>query len=127
MIRRLRIVAPAAATVAMASAALAETDGERIAKILTPAVHPCWSIIAPPDGQTPKAFSVSFKLNPDGSLNGNPVALGEAATDYDRQLRKGGVRAVIRCSPYNAVAASGLPHAAWKDIVINFDPSQTTF
>lgn len=122
MIRRLRIVALAAATVAMVSAALAETDGERIAKILTPAIKSCWSIIAPPEGQKARPFSVSFKLNPDGSVSERPVSPKEPSSDYERLMIASGVRAILKCGPYNALAASGLPYEAWRDIDINFSP-----
>ncbi len=125
MRRRLRCGAFAAALLAIAPAASAETTGGGIAKILSPVIASCWTIVTPPEGERAVAFSVTFKLHPDGSLDGRPVSEKAPTTDYERMMIDSGIRAVLRCSPYSALVKSGFAYEDWKEITINFDPALT--
>jgi hypothetical protein len=116
-----------AASFAMTVTASAETNADRIVKILSATIPSCWARPTLAEGQKAAPFSVSFKLTTNGSVESRPTAGKEPASDYERMTIESGVRAILRCAPYSALVTSGLPYEDWKDITIHFDPSQTDF
>jgi hypothetical protein len=62
---------------------------------------------------------VQFKV--DGSLAAEPVVLNRGAHAYFQVAAEAALRGIRRCAPYDFLPAT--QYEAWKDIEINFDPS----
>lgn len=84
-------------------------------------IRACWNIpVAAKPGDDLKV-RLSFSLNPDGSLAGQPQVLQAPRGDLSQVAAEAAVRAVAQCGPYTLPADK---YAAWKQNTINFDPSQ---
>ena len=127
MLRSGCVTLASAIVLVVGSAASAETNGDRIVKILSETVSSCWTVFTPPTGEKPAPFSISVKLTPDGFVDGRPGSTREPASAYERMMMASGVRAVLRCAPYEALATSNIPYEDWRSLTINFDPSKTDF
>ncbi len=86
-------------------------------------VMPCWNP-PPADGPTSASVRLSFRLDRNGRVVGQPVQSGvtgrnEASAAYINLLTNSGRRAVLMCSPLR------LPpelYEAWADVEVEFDP-----
>lgn len=86
----------------------------------------CWQ---PPIGAAtsakPVIVSVRFKSNPDGSLAGEPAVTNSSSDPLFRPTADTATRAVRRCSPLRIPAQFTPFYEDWKNIIVNFDTSDT--
>lgn len=127
MLRAGCFVLASAIILAFVSAASAETNADRIVKILSETIPSCWTVYPLPTGEKPVPFAISVKLTPEGFVDGRPVSTREPASAYQRMMMASGVRAILKCTPFKALATSNIPYEDWKSLTINFDPSKTDF
>ncbi len=108
-------------------AALGSAKGTTVSKMsqtelaaLVAAITPCWS---PPVGATDAeqlVVRMQIRLNPDGTVSGQPEILNSSPNPFFRTMAEAGRRAVLRCGPYTFLPAE--KYDTWKDVIINFDP-----
>jgi outer membrane biosynthesis protein TonB len=65
-------------------------------------------------------IDVEIKLNPDGTLAGQPLVLTSGNSPLYMAARDSAVRAVFRGQPYTMLRPEH--YELWKDIVVTFDP-----
>jgi outer membrane biosynthesis protein TonB len=82
----------------------------------------CWS--PPPGGLGAEHIVVRLRLqlNEDGSLVGYPSVENGGGSGFFQAAADSAVRAVYQCQPYSSLPAD--KYAVWRDIILNFDPSQ---
>lgn len=83
-------------------------------------IQACWNVPASAQGEDGLKVSVQFQLSQSATIEGRPRVTSSSG---NRQLDESAVRAVARCG------ASGfqLPadkYDSWRDVVVNFDPSE---
>ncbi|MEM8539454.1 MAG: TonB family protein [Pseudomonadota bacterium] len=83
-------------------------------------IQACWSVPASAQGEEGLKVSVQFQLSQGATIEGKPRVTSSSG---NRQLDESAVRAVARCG------AQGfqLPpdkFDSWRDVVVNFDPSE---
>ena len=61
------------------------------------------------------------KLNEDGTLVGYPTVANRGSSPFFQAAADSAVRAVYQCQPYTL---PGDKYALWRDMILNFDPSQ---
>ena len=81
----------------------------------------CWS--PPPGGLGADSIVIKIRLqlNEDGSLVGYPTVANSGGSPFFQAAADSAVRAVYQCQPYTLPAEK---YAVWRDIILNFDPSQ---
>ena len=82
----------------------------------------CWS---PPSGGLGAEHIVvrlRMQLNEDGSLVGYPSVENGGGSGFFQAAADSAVRAVYQCQPYSSLPAD--KYAVWRDLILNFDPSQ---
>jgi len=81
----------------------------------------CWT--PPPGGLGADAIVVKIrlKLNKDGTLEGYPTVADQGSSPFFQAAADSAVRAVYQCQPYALPAEK---YALWRDMILNFDPSQ---
>ena len=81
----------------------------------------CWS--PPPGGLGAEQIVVKLrlKLNEDGTLVGYPTVANSGSSPFFQAAADSAVRAVYQCQPY---ALPGDKYALWRDMILNFDPSE---
>ncbi len=80
----------------------------------------CWS---PPPGGLGAGdiiVKVRLKLNEDGTLVGYPTVANSGSSPFFQAAADSAVRAVYQCQPY---ALPSDKYAQWRDMILNFDPS----
>jgi colicin import membrane protein len=81
----------------------------------------CWALPSGGGGSDTPTVTLRWRLNPDGSLDGEPQVIGQARGDTLFQLAaEKAIRAVKECSPFPLPADK---YGSWKTIERNFDPS----
>jgi hypothetical protein len=80
----------------------------------------CWS--PPPGGLGAGDIVVKLrlKLNEDGTLVGYPTVANSGSSPLFQAAADSAVRAVYQCQPYALPAEK---YALWRDMILNFDPS----
>lgn len=80
----------------------------------------CWN--PPPGGLGAEEILVRIrlKLNEDGTLVGYPSVTNHGGSPFFQAAADSAVRAVIQCQPY---ALPNEKYALWRDMILNFDPS----
>jgi len=80
----------------------------------------CWS--PPPGGLGAEQIVVKLrlKLNEDGTLVGYPSVANNGSSPFFQAAADSAVRAVYQCQPY---ALPSDKYALWRDMILNFDPS----
>jgi colicin import membrane protein len=81
----------------------------------------CWS--PPPGGLGADQIVIKLRLqlNEDGSLIGYPTVENSGSSPFFQAAADSAVRAVYQCQPYTL---PGDKYAVWRDLILNFDPSQ---
>ena len=84
-------------------------------------ISECWT--PPPGGLGADAIVVKIrlKLNQDGTLEGYPSVANSGSSPLFQAAAESAVRAVFQCQPYALPVAK---YALWRDMILNFDPSQ---
>ncbi len=84
-------------------------------------ISDCWT--PPPGGLGADAIVVKIrlKLNQDGTLEGYPSVANSGSSPFFQAAADSAVRAVFQCQPYVLPVAK---YALWRDMILNFDPSQ---
>jgi colicin import membrane protein len=89
-------------------------------------LNKCWQ---PPIGAAsagkPVIVSVRFRSNPDGTLAGEPAVTNSSSDPLFRPTADTATRAVRRCSPLRIPAQFTPFYDDWKNIIVNFDTSDT--
>ncbi len=80
----------------------------------------CWS--PPPGGLGAEQIVVKLrmKLNEDGTLVGYPTVANSGGSPFFQAAADSAVRAVYQCQPYTLPSDK---YALWRDMILNFDPS----
>ena len=80
----------------------------------------CWN--PPPGGLGAGDITVKLrlKLNEDGTLVGYPTVANSGSSPFFQAAADSAVRAVYQCQPYALPAEK---YALWRDMILNFDPS----
>jgi len=80
----------------------------------------CWT--PPPGGLGADQIVVKLrlKLNQDGTLVGYPTVANSGSSPFFQAAADSAVRAVYQCQPYELPKAK---YALWRDMILNFDPS----
>lgn len=89
-------------------------------------ITPCWNLPTRPEGAGPVVVLLRIQLKIDGRLLVDPSVLSVTGANsvnssYGRSVANSARRAVMLCSPLKLSAEF---YDAWRDIEINFDPSQ---
>ena len=81
----------------------------------------CWS--PPPGGLGADQIVVKLRLNlnEDGTLVGYPTVANRGSSPFFQAAADSAVRAVYQCQPY---ALPSDKYALWRDMILNFDPSE---
>jgi hypothetical protein len=81
----------------------------------------CWS--PPPGGLGAEQIVVKLRLrlNEDGTLVGYPTIANRGSSPFFQAAADSAVRAVYQCQPYALPADK---YALWRDMILNFDPSE---
>ncbi len=81
----------------------------------------CWT--PPPGGLGADdiVVRIRLKLNQDGTLEGYPTVTNSASSPFFQAAADSAVRAVFQCQPYMLPLEK---YALWRDMILNFDPSQ---
>ncbi len=81
----------------------------------------CWS--PPPGGLGADQIVVKLrlKLNEDGTLVGYPTVANSGSSPFFQAAADSAVRAVYQCQPYSLPSDK---FALWRDMILNFDPSE---
>ena len=66
---------------------------------------------------------LDIRLNPDGSLSGNPTVMQAGSSSTDRAIADAALRAIRRCAPYRVPAQFAPFDADWKILNVQFDLS----
>lgn len=83
-------------------------------------IQACWSVPASAQGEEGLKVSVQFQLTQGALIEGKPRVTSSSG---NRQLDESAVRAVARCG----ARGFQLPpdkYDSWRDVVVNFDPSE---
>lgn len=83
----------------------------------------CWTVPAV-EMKTAPVVRVKIRLNRDGSLDGHPETLNPSSDEAMQGFEKSAERAILKCSPFPELAAVADRHDDWREIVVNFDPSE---
>ncbi|WP_181409787.1 hypothetical protein [Martelella alba] len=82
-----------------------------------------WSILAGLDGADGVRIRIQMSLDQNGAIIGEPQVTATGGSDTARQiLASGARRAVMKASPFTQLPPE--KYEAWKEVVVNFDPSQ---
>jgi outer membrane biosynthesis protein TonB len=87
-------------------------------------IQKCWSVPAGARDAENLVVRIEFRLNPDGSLRGEPVILDRErmerpGQEFFRAAAESARRAVLQCTPLTLPPEK---YESWKDIKLNFDP-----
>ena len=83
-------------------------------------IQACWSVPASAQGEEGLRVSVQFQLTQGALIEGKPRV---TASSGNRQLDESAVRAVARCGAKGFQLPSD-KYDSWRDVVVNFDPSE---
>lgn len=67
---------------------------------------------------------IDIRLNPDGTLSGDPRVIRAGASSTDRAVADAAVRAVRRCAPFRVPAQFAPYYADWKVLNVEFELPQ---
>lgn len=84
-------------------------------------IERCWVPPVGAMGADDLLIKLKISLKPDGSLQGPPVLMNSGGSQYFQVAAESAMRAVRRCEPYSLPPEK---YGAWKEIILNFDPSQ---
>ncbi len=84
-------------------------------------IEKCWSPPIGVSGAESLLVRLKIYLHQDGRLDGAPEFLNTSSNAQFRAAAEAARRAVIRCQPYDMPAEK---FGAWREIIINFDPSK---
>jgi outer membrane biosynthesis protein TonB len=81
----------------------------------------CWN--PPPGGLGADQIVVKLRLqlNQDGTLVGYPTVANSGSSPFFQPAAESAVRAVFQCQPY---ALPSDKYELWRDMILNFDPSE---
>lgn len=81
----------------------------------------CWN--PPPGGLGADSIVVKLRLqlNEDGTLIGYPSIANSGGSAFFQAAADSAVRAVYQCQPYTLPVEK---YSAWRDMILNFDPSE---
>ena len=100
---------------------LSQNELSRLAAMVKQQVTACWN---PPVGVTEArnlVVVVSFALNRDGTLSGEPVVKNRVSNPMFQVAAESAVRAVRSCQPLRVPAAK---YDFWQEVEVNFDPRE---
>ena len=89
--------------------------------VLRGQISRCWNVgaLAGSDDAATLRASVSFSLNPDGTLSGSPSVSAIGGSTTSRRAFAGGARrAVVLCAPYKKLPRE--KYGEWSEVVVNF-------
>jgi len=92
---------------------LSQNEQARLEAMIRQQLYSCWN---------PKVnmlVSVSFSLNRDGSLAGDPTVINRAGGAQFQIAAEDAVRAVRACSPLRLPASK---YEFWQGLIIDFNP-----
>jgi len=87
----------------------------------------CWNVPAGAKGAQDMIIVIHFQLNPDGLLLGSPKVVDSArmnrsGQEFYRAAAESALRAVRKCAPYDFLPRDKFD--LWREIEMNFDPSE---
>lgn len=83
-------------------------------------IQACWSVPANAQGEDGLKVSVQFQLSQGATIEGKPRV---TTSSGNRQLDESAVRAVARCGAKGFQLPAD-KYDSWRDVVVNFDPSE---
>jgi len=84
-------------------------------------ISQCWSPPVAGLGAASTAVKLRLRLNPDGTLAGQPELVSASTSPVFHAAADSAVRAVWQCQPYSLPATK---YALWRDMILNFDPRE---
>ena len=84
-------------------------------------IERCWSPPTGVQGADDLMITLRIRLKPDGSLQAPPELTNSGNSPYFQLAAEAAMRAVRRCEPYSMPPEK---YGAWREIILNFDPSQ---
>jgi colicin import membrane protein len=100
---------------------LSQNELARLLAMLKQQLEACW---IPPVGLADAknlVVRVSFSLNRDGTLAGNPVVTTPGSGPLFQAAAESALRAVRSCQPFRLPASK---YESWQDVDIGFDPKE---
>jgi hypothetical protein len=82
----------------------------------------CWNVPAGVRDAHNLVVRVQIQMDPSGNVLGQPVVLNNSSHPAFGAAARSSVAAILGCQPYDKLPAE--KYAAWKNIIINFDPSK---
>ncbi len=110
---------PSLGTTTGTAAQLSQNEQARLLAMLRQQLTACWN---PPVGVLEArdlVVIVSFSLNRDGSLSGEPAVKNRANSPMFQVAAESALKAVRTCQPFRLPAAK---YEAWQDVIVNFNP-----
>jgi hypothetical protein len=84
-------------------------------------IERCWAPPTGVQGADDLLITLRIRLKPDGSLQAPPELTNSGNSPYFQVAAEAAMRAVRRCEPYSMPPEK---YGAWREIILNFDPSQ---
>jgi colicin import membrane protein len=112
---------PSLGTTTGTASQLSQSELARLLAMLRQQLSACWN---PPMGVREAktlVVTVSFSLNPDGSLASRPHAENDSRDPLFQTAKDTAIRAVESCQPIRLPAAK---YEVWRNVEVNFDPTQ---
>jgi colicin import membrane protein len=81
----------------------------------------CWRLPSGGGGSDTPVVTLRWRLNPDGSLDGDPQVDQPRGDPLFRLAAEAAQRAVRECSPFDLPPER---YSTWRNITWEFDPSQ---
>ncbi len=82
----------------------------------------CWNVPAGVREAHNLVVRVQIQMDPSGNVLGQPVVLNNSSHPAFGAAARSSVSAILGCQPYDKLPVE--KYAAWKNIIINFDPSK---
>ncbi len=85
-------------------------------------IESCWNVPAGVRDAEGLKVRIRFQMSPEGLITGGPEVLNSMGHPAFDAAARSAVRAVLACQPYDFLPPE--KYDAWKDIILNFDPSR---
>jgi colicin import membrane protein len=102
---------------------LTASQASMLGTLMKQAVSRCWNINSGLEGVDKIVVRIEVKLNPDGTINGQPRVVNSAPGPLFADASNGAMRALLQCAPY-ANLPKDLYQGGWDFMVVTFDPQR---
>ncbi len=102
---------------------LTANQASMLGTLMKQAVSRCWNINSGLEGVDKIVVRIEVKLNPDGTISGQPRIVNSVAGPLYADASNSAMRALLQCAPY-ANLPKDLYQGGWDFMVVTFDPQR---